>query len=250
MEIQSKLKQVFVGLLAYGAVVSITSYVLLNFGSSAPHPYGIAYATTPVAESSANYNRTVERAERAVFLIKNLSGKSGGTGWLTLFNGKPVIVTNQHICTEEPVWFISQASTKTKYVANVVYTSAFQDVCILQVPKSFSIKTHPPLKIVNKNVEVFEKIWSLGYPNLQGPHLYQGYLVSREVVPRLSINKKLRQTAGKASFIAEPGQSGSPILDSGGRVVGMISRAFGADGFKALFLYSKDILRVFKESKQ
>lgn len=139
--------------------------------------------------------------------------KFGGTGFAITSNG--FLCTNLHVVKGADSVYV-QNSKGEAYKAKVYYTDPQYDLAILQiVDKDFSPLTALPYKLKRSVVGMGENVYTLGFPK-DDAVLGQGYVSSRT-------GHAGDTTAYQVSIPVNPGNSGGPLLDNQGNVIGVIS---------------------------
>ncbi len=138
----------------------------------------------------------------------------GGTGFALTNDG--YIVTNYHVVKDAKKIFINTAKNKN-YKAYTVAFDPKSDVAILKVEdKNFTFgKKQIPYAISDASSLLGSRIYSIGFP--KDDIVYNEGYVSCETGFEGDIN------AYQLDITANPGQSGAPILDKNGIVIGILS---------------------------
>jgi S1-C subfamily serine protease len=152
------------------------------------------------------------RVSKSVVRVVHADGSGGGSGFPLIIAGHKYIVSNAHVCGEEPYALQAYSDdTRELYPLNPVAVVESADLCISDVLGAEAI---PPLKMADKNAAVGDTIYTLGFPLLRYLRLERGqvemYLPSG-VPPAFATN-----------LFVLPGQSGSPVLNNNAEVVGVI----------------------------
>jgi S1-C subfamily serine protease len=192
-----------------------------------PTPTPIALPSTPIpqfaamSQVNADFNQIHHEAWRAVFLID--TPKSKGSGWLI----EPgLILTNQHLVAGLSRVIVRQ-SADPPFSAEIVATDSLRDIALLEFdPAEAQLppQTEPlPLGHIS-NDNIAQALMALGY---SGARLNRNGTVG----PAAANIGALSQVAdfGPRSFgrnlvmdtPVDPGDSGGPVLDASGEVVGM-----------------------------
>lgn len=144
-----------------------------------------------------------------------IENKYSGTGFALSNDG--YIVTNYHVTKGADSLYI-QTRDGNYYKAFTVSFDANSDIAILKVESKkfkFSKQGTLPYSFAVAKSGLGERIFTLGYP--QDEIVYsEGYISSRNGYLGDSMQYRLE-------LPAEPGQSGAPVLDANGVVVGIVT---------------------------
>lgn len=141
------------------------------------------------------------------------SGKYRGTGFALTSNG--YIVTDYHVINNADSVYV-QSADGTSYRTKVVYTDPQSDIAVLAInDPSFKGLGVIPYTFKKAEGEIGENVFTIGYPTnamVLGP----GYLTA-------STGYSGDTTSYQVSIPVNPGNSGGPLLDSRGNVIGIIN---------------------------
>lgn len=154
--------------------------------------------------------------------LKNTAQNNfGATGFLISTNG--YVVTNHHVIADADSVQLQNAGGQS-YRASVVYMNAESDLAILKITdQAFKEYKNIPYVFKEKEAELGEDVFTLGYPRDEAVY-GQGYLSSMS-------GYSGDTSAYQISIPLNPGNSGGPLLDSKGQVIGIISgKQAGLDG--------------------
>lgn len=166
--------------------------------------------------------------------------KFGGTGFL--IDGKGYLATSAHVVEDASRIFVQDAKG-SDYRAEVVLRDNTKDLAILKITdedyKSVGIL---PYGISRSNTELAEPIFTLGYP--KDEIVYgEGYLSSKTGL-------KGDTLAYQVSLSANPGNSGGPLLNRRGEVIGILNaRQTKAEGV-VFAVKSRHLLKAVEELKK
>jgi len=192
---------------------------------------GSAYAQTELYSSSW---------DKGVLVV--LYGDQYGTGW---FVARNYVVTAGHVVNYQTNSKVTLIKGDYSGVGYVVYSDSLYDIAIIKVEK-------PPSEIyifslAAKDPEKGQQIYVLGYPF----ELYKliGDLAKMSMNPRVSMGVAAWVDTDKRLFeisaAVDSGNSGGPITDAFGNVIGLVS--FALEG-KAATLYYGTSVSAIKEA--
>lgn len=170
---------------------------------------------------------------RGVVLIEAGSdnAQGAGTGMVVSSDGK--VLTNYHVVQSSTQVQVTVASTGKQYTATVLGHDASSDVALLQLKDASGLET---VKVDDDELASGDDVTAVGNANGQGfltaasgrvTQLDATITVSNESSPSGSerLTNAIRTTAQ-----AQPGDSGGPMFDAEGEVVGMTTAGSQAAG--------------------
>jgi S1-C subfamily serine protease/Tfp pilus assembly protein PilF len=172
------------------------------------------------------------KALRAAALYKQsvssvvLIQADGGTGSGVCVARPDIVLTNDHVINRgagdifvTPFAYKDKELTRLPRVrARVLFRSAAEDVAVLKLEKAPpSLK---PLPVAAADLDAGEKVYAIGSPGLGKDVLEQSISEGLVSSPRRKVagSTYLQHTAA-----VNPGNSGGPLLDEHGRVVGLVT---------------------------
>ncbi|MGV3764031.1 trypsin-like peptidase domain-containing protein [Parapedobacter sp.] len=161
-----------------------------------------------------NINNGKQRDDRS-------ASNFGGTGFMISANG--YVVTNYHVVRDADSVHL-QSTKGESFKAKVIYIDPTHDLAMLRINDStFTPLKSAPYTFKETPSELGEDVYTIGYPRDEVVY-GQGYLSSRTGYAGDT-------TAYQISIPVNPGNSGGPVLDSKGNVIGIISgKQTGIDG--------------------
>ncbi|HPG11735.1 MAG TPA: trypsin-like peptidase domain-containing protein [Chitinophagaceae bacterium] len=164
---------------------------------------------------------------------------TGGTGFI--IDAKGYLVTNAHVV--EKAKNIAVQGKKGEFIASMVYTDREKDIAILKIESDeFKPFKSIPYSISKNPGRLAEPIFPLGYP--RNEIVYgQGYLSSKT-------GYKGDTLSFQVDIAANRGNSGSPIINKTGEVIGILNgRLPNSEGF-AFAIESNNIYDAITELKK
>ncbi|GAB4092266.1 S1C family serine protease [Flaviaesturariibacter terrae] len=147
--------------------------------------------------------------------------KTGGTGFLVDVKG--LVVTSAHVVKGARNIAV-QNNNGTEYVARVVFSDEARDLAILKIDdRSYKAPTALPYALRKSGTEIAEPVFTLGFP--RNDIVYgEGYLAARTGYNGDTLSCQI-------NIAANPGNSGGPILNHNGEVIGVLrQRQTSAEG--------------------
>ena len=162
---------------------------------------------------------------------------TGGTGFM--IDTKGYIVTNAHVIKNAKHIAVQSGNGKDLR-ATVVYSDAEKDIAILKITdKNYKPVSSIPYSIKRNSGDLAESIFTLGYP--RNDIVYgNGYIASKTGYNGDTLSCQITIPANK-------GNSGSPVLNKNGEVIGILSKKENTLEGAAFALRSKFIFEAISE---
>ena len=211
------------GLAALGPVAILLA--ACGGGGSPPASASAAPASASASQASASASQAafdLSKIEASVAYIQTQGTFVTADGTQEqIFSGSGfvvdpagLIVTNNHVVTGGAFWKVSIGADKTLLDAQLLGVSECSDLAVLKVSG-----TYPALAMSATNPTVGEPIYVAGHPN-GDPYTLTNGIVAKPAAPAdtgwASVKNEIQITAQ-----TYPGNSGSPVIDASGQVVGV-----------------------------
>ena len=196
-----------------------------------------------IVDKKANDNdRKINSVEKKITTpTPTIFYTTGGTGFM--IDAKGYLVTNAHVVRNAKT-VVVQNKKGDNFNARVVFTDFAKDLVILKIEDdSFKSLTPVPYGISRASSDLAESIYTLGYPRNDEIVYNQGYLSARTGRNGDSLSCQI-------TIAANPGNSGGPVLNHNGEVIGVLStRQVSAEGV-VFAIQSKYIYTVLNDLKK
>lgn len=168
--------------------------------------------------------------------------KAGGTGFL--IDGKGLLVTNVHIIRNSKNIAVTNNKGE-QFKAVLVKEYPDKDIAILKIEdENFKPLPSIPYGISKTTSDVAEPIFILGYPRNDIVYVYnEGYLSAKTGFNGDTLSCQL-------GIAANPGNSGGPVFNHNGEVIGVLSTRETEVEAVAFAIQSKYIYTVVDELKK
>jgi S1-C subfamily serine protease len=190
----------------------------------------------PSTSGNLNADAIAAKVDPAIVDINTTvgSGQAAGTGMIITSTGE--ILTNNHVVDRSATIQVTIAGRAQTYTAHVVGADPKADIAVLQIDGAAS--GLPTVTFASSSsVRVGDYVVAIGNALGQGgtPDVSQGHITALDqTITASEGGSKSEQLTGMLQSDATiyPGDSGGPLLNSAGQVVGMIT-AGNVQGFRS-----------------
>jgi len=195
-------------------------------------------ATNKIQKDLNNVKNNVEKKADAPAFVP----KTAATGFL--INGRGFMITNAHVVKKSE--HIRVFNTKgEQFNAFVVRLDPVRDVAIIKIDDpQFKTAASLPYGISKNTSDIAEPVFTLGFPREEVVYVYgEGYMSANSGFKGDTLSCQI-------TVPANPGNSGGPVFNRNGEVIGILSaRETDAEG--AVFaIQSKYIYKAIEELKK
>lgn len=199
-----------------------------------------AEATNTKKEVNNIKNTISDTKTKSKIDITKIPFRTAGTGFM--IDGKGYLITNAHIVRNARNIFVINSNNE-QFRANLVYTDLTKDIAVLKIAdEDFKPMAQLPYGIRKSSTDVAEPIYTMGFPRNEIVYS-EGYLSAKTGFKGDTLSCQL-------GIAANPGNSGGPVFNHDGEVIGILStKETEAEGV-AFAIQSKYIYSVVEQLKK
>ena len=146
-----------------------------------------------------------------------VQGKTYGTGFHVNFLGKTFIVTNKHVCDAGLRIDKGKTLRVENRIVKIIHIDTTHDLCAVEAIKDDGIT------LAASEAQVLDKITLIGHPRGLPTIIRKGAIVEHGLKSCIAYHTGVRcLESTRISAIAYPGNSGSPVLNEDGEVIGVL----------------------------
>lgn len=221
-------------------VVALSSVFLSNVKERAVEKIE---PNTIIAPQSINLGKFAKKRAGYILPLKALLGQRYCSTSAVQYKGKVYTVTNEHCCSV-PMPFGRKVRRVGDTLQTILHISQTHDVCILT-----SALKSSPIKLAKSDFEYMDEAIILGYPRGEDYTPRQGYVLSLNeyTAVQYSWDDVRIRPSHSISFLTFPGNSGSPVFNSRGRLVNLLyagSNPVNSVGITVPLRFIKEALEI------
>jgi len=191
----------------------LASAVLISTYSQTKQEVNLQLLDRKVSQLNKSQNNIIRVITNDAQKANRAPAKFGGTGFAISSNG--YILTNFHVIDGADSLYI-QNSKGVSFKVKKFYIDPGNDIAILKVTdSSFENLGMVPYSLKEKSAGIGEAVYTLGYPK-DDAVLGDGYVSSKTGINGDTL-------AYQVAIPVNPGNSGGPLLDNNGNIVGVIN---------------------------
>jgi S1-C subfamily serine protease len=225
-------------------VTTITVTMLVNYFSPKAESGKVTQLVNEVKSLKDGQRRLEGKIEnvdkKSSKPIINTPARYNGTGFL--IDGKGYLVTNAHVVKNSKNIYI-QNNKGDQYRVKLVQLDLVKDIAVLKIEdQEFKPFSYLPYGIRKANTDIAEPIYTLGFP--RNEIVYgEGYLSAETGINGDTLSCQI-------TIAANPGNSGGPIFNHNGEVIGILStKEIQAEGV-VFAIQSKYIFDAIEQLKK
>ena len=176
--------------------------------------------------------------EKSIVKVTTPDGKSGGTGWAVNYQGRNALITNDHVCAVQQGGFVTiEQDSGQLSIKKIIKRSFERDLCLIEGVKA------PQLKLAKDGPARFDSVRVMGHPLLKPTAESTGQYTGSGIIeiglepspdgtcpPTAELVQGLfgsfcvqRMEVGFTTAQIAPGNSGSPVVNTSGEVIGVMN---------------------------
>lgn len=214
--------------------------VLLTSYSRSKQDVNLQLLDRKISQLNRSQNNIIRVISNDAKKVNKTPAKFGGTGFAVSSNG--YILTNFHVIKGADSLYV-QNSKGNSFKVRRIYEDPGNDIAILKVvDESFTNLGAVPYSIKKSTAGIGEQVYTLGYPK-DDVVLGDGYVASKTGINGDTLSYQV-------AIPVNPGNSGGPLIDNNGNIVGIINGKEDKTDGAAFAVKSKYILEALEAIPQ
>lgn len=240
LQMWNKYKRVTAIAASIAGITAIIISGLINLLAPAPNNSQIQQLNGVLTKVIANQKAFGAKLNEVDSKIpKNVEVTSSGSAFL--IDGKGYLVTNAHVLKGSGAVVINNKGDE--FNARIINIDVASDIAILKIEdEEYKTVSNLPYSIRKSAIDLGEEIFTLGYPREQIVY-NMGYLSS-------ATGNDGDTSSCQISLSANPGNSGGPVFNKNGEIVGILSTKLNTADGVVFAIKSKSIYKLVDELKE
>ena len=174
-----------------------------------------ATACNPIQKSRDNARLLA--AYSIPFRALQFGNRIYGSGSYIKYKNKFYILTNRHICLGAQKYNNSKTHIQVdSHIAKIIKIGKDGDLCVLESNKNIGLRVSPTA------AQPLDRVTLIGFPRGIGKVIRTGRIVGDVTIAMNNYMGFVKTPATQISAIAYPGNSGSPVLNEKGLIIGVL----------------------------
>lgn len=243
VQLWHKYKRVTAIAASIGGITAVIISALVSFLTPVPNKTELMMLSRKVAQiQQAQHVQSTQINEIKSKVPVDAVAFNGGTSFL--IDTKGYLATNAHVVNGANT-IIVQNNRGQEFKARIVYIDNGKDLAFLKIEDSdFKSYNTLPYSFRKSATDLGEPIFTLGYPRTDEEIVYnEGYMSAKSGYNGDTISCQI-------AVSANPGNSGGPVFNRNGEVIGIISTAQPKAEGVVFALKSKNVFQAIEELKK